>query len=190
MIQLLSQSGKSEETVAPIKTRRQFVNRSRKGTTKMANQTEQVADPKAEAREKELEAIQVKATETNKSRTGKGTRVRVGQTRGKNPQVISWEAFDDSLPDTLPATLSEFMEITKTQDEKLIVAYLIDGYNDSQYTAASDPIAEFVNPVWSDEVQKQFRLVVRNYSNATGVSLEDAVALIKPGIEASQKKAS
>ena len=132
---------------------------------------------------------QVSADEANKGRTGKGTRVRVGQTRGKNPQVINWEAFDDSLPDTLPATLSEFMEITKTQDEKLIVQYLVDGYNDAQYTAASDPIAEFVNPVWPDDVQKQFRLVVRNYSNATGVSLEDAVALIKPGIEKSQTKA-
>lgn len=145
--------------------------------------------PEQTAREKELEALQVKSEETNKSRTGKGTRVRVGQTRGKNPQVISWEAFDDSQPDTLPATLSEFMEITKTQDEKLIVSYLIDGYNVAQYTAASDPIAEFVNPTWPDDVQKQFRLVVRNYSNATGVSLEDAVALIKPGIEKSQVKA-
>lgn len=141
------------------------------------------------AQEKALQAAQEKADATNKERTGKGTRVRVGQTRGRNPQVISWEAFDESQPDTLPATLSEFMEITKTQDEKAIVGYLVDGYNDAQYTAASDPIAEFVNPAWPDEVQRQFRLVVRNYSNATGVSLDDAVALIKPGIEASQKKA-
>ncbi len=155
----------------------------------MADQNGQTEATAQTAREKELEAAQAKAVETNKTRTGKGTRVRVGQTRGKNPQVISWEAFDDSQPDTLPATLPEFMEITKTQEEKAIVGYLIDGYNDAQYTAASDPIAEFVNPTWSDDVQKQFRLVVRNYSNATGVSLEDAVALIKPGIEASQKKA-
>jgi hypothetical protein len=132
-------------------------------------------------------SLQGKADETNKARTGKGTRVKVGATRGKNPQAISYEAFDESLPDTLPKTLSEFMEVSKIQDEPTIVGFLIDGYNAAQYTAASDPIAEFVNPTWPDDVQKQFRLVVRNYSNATGVSIEDAVALIKPGIEKSQK---
>lgn len=151
----------------------------------MATQATSVSD----VRNALLEETQKKADETNKTRTGKGTRVRVGQTRGKNPQVITWEAFDDSQPDTLPATLSEFMEITKTNDEKMIVTFLIDGYNSGQYTAASDPIAEFVNPAWSDDVQRQFRLVVRNYANATGVSIDDAVALIKPGIEASQAKA-
>jgi len=147
-----------------------------------------VATTASELREKMVAEMQTKVDESNKARTGKGTRLRVGQTRGKNPQVITWEAFDESAPDTLPKTLSEFMEVSKVQDEPLIVSYLIAGYNDAQYTAASDPIAEFVNPAWSDDVQKQFRLVVRNYSNATGVSIEDAVALIKPGIEASQKR--
>jgi len=149
----------------------------------------QVSTSVSDAREQLVKEMEVKAEETNKTRTGKGTRVRVGQTRGKNPKVITWEAFDDSQPATLPATLSEFMDVAKVSDEKQIVAFLIDGYNDAQYTAASDPIAEFVNPTWSEETQRQFRLVVRNYSNATGVSIEDAVALIKPGIEASQKKA-
>jgi len=149
----------------------------------------QVAESVADVRETLVKEMTVKAEETNKARTGKGTRVRVGQTRGKNPKVISWEAFDDSKPETLPSSLSDFMDITKTSDEKVIVQFLIDGYNDAQYTAASDPIAEYVNPTWTDEVQRQFRLVVRNYSNATGVTIEDAVALIKPGIEASQKKA-
>jgi len=135
------------------------------------------------------EKLEASAVETNSKRTGKGTRVKVGSTRGKNPQAISFESFDESLPETLPSTLSEFMDVTKVQDEKLIVGYLIEGFNSQSYTAASDPIAEFVNPAWSEDVQKQFRLVVRNYSNATGVSIEDAVALIKPGIEASQKKA-
>ena len=151
----------------------------------MASNATNVSD----VRNQLLEETQKKADEQNATRTGKGTRVRVGQTRGKNPQVITWEAFDDSKPDTLPATLAEFMEISKTQDEKTIVSYLVDGFNSAQYTAASDPIAEFVNPAWSEDVQRQFRLVVRNYANATGVSIEDAVALIKPGIEASQKKA-
>lgn len=135
-----------------------------------------------------VEAKQSEVEAKNAERSGKGTRLRAGQTRGKNPQVITWEAFDVSKPDTLPTSLDEFMSLAGVKDEATIVSFLIDGYNDSQYTAASDPIAEFVNPSWSDDVQKQFRLVVRNYSNATGVSLEDAVKLIKPGIEASQAK--
>ena len=145
----------------------------------------------AEAKTENELAVDVatdKANAANASRSGKGTRVRVGQTRGRNPQVISWEAFDESQPDTLPKTLSEFMEITKVSDETAIVQYLIDGYNDAAYTAASDPVAEFVDATWAEDVQKQFRLVVRNYANATGVSIEDAVALIKPGIVKSQAK--
>lgn len=132
-----------------------------------------------EKREKEL----------NAGKTGKGTRSFLGMTRGRNPQEIQYEAFDESQPDTLPKTLSEFMEVAKVQDEAVIVSYLIDGYNSAAYTTASDPVAEFVDASWPEDVQKQFRLVVRNYSNATGVSIEDAVALIKPGIVASQKKA-
>lgn len=124
----------------------------------------------------------------NEGRTGKGVRVFLGMTRGRNPQEIQYEAFDDSLPETLPSSLSEFMDLTKVKDEKLIVSYVIDGFNSAAYTQASDPVAEFVDASWSEDVQKQFRLVVRNYSNATGVSIEDAVALIKPGIVASQKK--
>ena len=139
------------------------------------------------ALETAVEAAQATANTENTSRSGKGTRVKVGMTRGRNPQVISFENFDESLPDSLPVSLSEFMDLSKTQDEKVIVSYLIDGFNSAQYTLASDPVAEFVDLSWSDEVQKQFRLVVRNYSNATGVSIEDAVALIKPGIVASQK---
>lgn len=136
-----------------------------------------------------LEAAQTKADETNKAREGKGTRVKVGQTRGRNPQVISYENFDESLPDTLPKDLSEFMNLTKVNDEPTILSYLIDGFNSANYVLASDPVAEFVDATWPDDVQKQFRLVVRNYSGATGVSIEDAVALIKPGIMAAQKKA-
>lgn len=140
------------------------------------------------AQEIAVEQAEAKANEVNATRSGKGTRVRVGQTRGRNPQVITWEAFDESQPDTLPKTLSEFMEVSKTSDENVIVSYLISGYNDAQYTAASDPVAEFVDAAWPEDVQKQFRIVVRNYANATGVSIEDAVALIKPGIVKSQQK--
>jgi len=132
-------------------------------------------------------SLQAKADEANKSRSGVGTRIRVGATRGKNPQAISYEAFDESQPDTLPKDLDFFIK-SLNLDEKALVSMLIDGYNVQSYTEASDPLAEFVESSWSPDVQKQFRLVVRNYSNATGVSLEDAVKLIKPGIEAAQKK--
>lgn len=149
-----------------------------------------MTDVEKTEQEKALEAAENKASETNKARSGKGTRVKVGQTRGRNPQVISYENFDEAQPDTLPKSLSEFMEVSKIQDEPTIVSFLIDGFNSAQYTLASDPVAEFVEPTWPDDVQKQFRLVVRNYSNATGVSIEDAVALIKPGIVKSQTKAA
>lgn len=140
-------------------------------------------EPDAEKSNPQLDAARQKADEQNKSRTGKGTRLRVGQTRGRNPQVITWEAFDDSQPETLPTSLSEFMEVAKVSDEKAIVGMLIDGFNAQAYGNASDPIAEYVNPVWPEEIQRNFRLAVRNYSNATQVSLEEAAALIKPGID-------
>ena len=150
---------------------------------KMSEKEQKAADLKA--RSAEIEAEEKKL---NEGRTGKGTRVFIGMTRGRNPQKIQYEAFDESLPDTCPKTLSEFMEISKVSDEPTIVSFLIDGFNSAAYVSASDPVAEFVEATWPEDVQKQFRLVVRNYSNATGVSIEDAVALIKPGIVTSQTK--
>ncbi len=129
-----------------------------------------------------VEAAEAKAKEVNASRTGKGTRVKVGQTRGRNPQVISFESFDESLTDTLPKTLSEFMEVAKVNDEAVIVSYLIDGYNSASYTQASDPVAEFVEASWPEDVQKNFRIAVRNFATASKLSIEDAVAIIKPSI--------
>jgi hypothetical protein len=142
--------------------------------------TEQAKTELEIAREK----LEAEATAENAKRSGKGTRVKVGSTRGKNPQPISFENFDEEQPDTLPKTLSEFMEITKVSDENVIVSYLVDGFNAQMYTAASDPIAEFVNPAWDEDTRKGFRIVVRNYAQNAKVSIEDAVALIKPGIEA------
>lgn len=132
-------------------------------------------------RELELERRQKEADIENGKLTGVGTRTRVGQTRGKNPVVISWKAFDESKPETLPNTIASFMEVTGVKDEPSLVGYLIGGFNDAAYTAASDPLAEFVDPTWPDDAQAQFRLVVRNYSRGAQVSLEDAVSLIKPG---------
>lgn len=142
------------------------------------------ADEKAAitaAREAELDAAQKKADESNKALSGVGTRHRVGQTRGKNPQVIGWMAFDESQPATLPTTMKQFMEVTKVTKEEDLVSYVISGYNDANYTAASDPLAEYVEQVWPGDAQTQFRVVVRNYSRGAGVPLEEAVELIKPG---------
>ena len=134
------------------------------------------------------EALEAKAAETNKARTGKGTRVKVGSTRGKNPQAITFESFDLSLPETLPADSEEFLALTGTKDAKVLLSYLLDGYNDAMYTAASDPIAEYVEQSWSEDVQKAFRMAVRNFASGASVSIEDAVALIKPGIVAAEAK--
>lgn len=142
-----------------------------------------MSDEQKTAKEIELDNAQKAADEYNKTLKGVGLRRRVGQTRGKNPMVISWDAFDESQPDTLPKTMKEFMEVTKVDKESTLVEFLIAGLNDANYTAASDPLAEYVNLAWPQDAQTQFRLVVRNYSRGTGVSLEDAVALIKPGFD-------
>jgi hypothetical protein len=145
-------------------------------------------DALAEARQKALEAKQAELDAANEKRTGKGTRLQAGYTRGRNTQLVVWEAFNRNKPETLPLTLSEFMDITKVQDEALIVGYLMDGYNDSMREIASDPIAEFVESTWSDEHAKQFRLVVRNYAAALNLSVEDAVGQIKPNFVAGLAK--
>ncbi len=124
----------------------------------------------------------------NEGKTGKGLRVFLGLTRGRNPQEIQFENWDDSLPDTLPLSLSEFMDLRKMTDEKDIVRRLILGDNEILYSEASDPVAEYLDATWPDDVQKSFRLVVRNYATNANVSIEDAVALIKPGIVAAVAK--
>jgi len=137
------------------------------------------ADAKQRARE--LRKKEQEITAINKTRTGVGTRLQAGMTRGKGTMVITWEAFDNSIPETLPTTIQQFMDTTAVKDEPSLVNFLIVGYNDANYTAASDPLAEYVDPTWPADAQTQFRLVVRNYSRGAMVSLEDAVTLIKPG---------
>ncbi len=140
----------------------------------MSTEAQTPADLEFERKQKEVDAA-------NASKSGKGTRSKVGRTRGKGSMVITWDAFDDSKPETLPATIEEFMNITGKKDEPSLVSFLISGYNDEAYTAASDPLAEYVEATWPPEAQAQFRLVVRNYARGVQVSLDDAVALIKPG---------
>lgn len=129
-----------------------------------------------------LKTEQAKADAENTKRTGLGLRVRVGQTRGKNPSVINWEAFDESKVDTLPKTLKDFVTVTSAKEDE-VVDYLIAGYNASAYAQASDEIGEFINDAWDKETQGQFRLAVRNYAKISGSTIEDAVNLIKPGVE-------
>jgi len=130
------------------------------------------------------EAAQEKANATNETRTGKGTRVKVGLTRGRNPQVISFEAFDEKKEDSLPTSLSEFMETSKINDEKVIVGLLIDGFNASAYTTASDPIAEFIDASWDDKFATAFRSIVRQYASQNSITVEAAAELLKPMLSA------
>jgi len=143
----------------------------------MADETVKEVEKTDEEREK----AQKVADEYNAKQSGIGTRRMVGRTRGKGSMVVSWDAFDDSKPETLPATIANFMEVTGVKDEPSLVGFLISGYNENAYTSASDPLAEYVDPSWPAEAQTQFRLVVRNYSRGTNTPLEDAVNLIKPG---------
>jgi hypothetical protein len=156
----------------------------------MTTSAETLAADKDAALKLRNENMAKREKELNATKTGKGLRTFLGMTRGRNPQEIQYENWDESLSDSLPSTLSEFMDMRKISDEKDIMRRLILGDNEILYKEASDPVAEFVDLSWPEDVQKQFRLVVRNYSNATGVSIDDAVALIKPGIVASQLKAS
>lgn len=131
----------------------------------------------------EREKFEKEAEETNKARTGKGLRVMVGATRGRTTQNIKYEAFDTNKPDTLPSDPAEFSQITGVNDSALLMSFLIDGYNDYQYRQASDPIAEFINPVWPDDVKTAFRTSVRNYAKAAEVSIEEAANLMRPAID-------
>jgi hypothetical protein len=74
------------------------------------------------------------------------------------------------------------MTLTTTEDAPLL-GYLIEGYNSLSEKNAADPVNEFVDASWPEDVQKRFKIVIRNYSNDANVSIEDAVSLLKPGIQ-------
>ncbi len=157
--------------------------------TTTAEDTEKVKTEALKARNADMEK---REKELNASRTGVGTRIFLGMTRGRNPQEIQYENWDESQPTTLLTTFAQVLDLHKTRGqegdvaEKEIVRRWTLGDNDILYQEASDPVAEFVEQTWPEDVQKGFRLVVRNYSINAKVSIEDAVALIKPGIVASQ----
>lgn len=134
-------------------------------------------------RRKELAQAQKDCDNENAKRSGIGTRMFAGQTRGKGALVIKYENFDTSKPETCPTSIQGFMENTGTKAESELVAFLIEGYNNDKFTSASDPLAEYVNEAWSPEVQNQFRITVRNYARGAETSIEEAVTLIKPGFD-------
>jgi hypothetical protein len=157
--------------------------------TTTAEQTDAEKKAALAARTAEMAAREVKL---NAGKTGKGTRTSLGLTRGRNPQEIQYENWDETQPETLPTSFTEFMHLTggdklsEAEGEAFVVRRLILGDNEILYKEASDPIAEFVDKTWPEEIQKMFKAVVKNYSGSANVSIEDAVALIKPGIVASQ----
>lgn len=127
--------------------------------------------------------FEAEVEKANAERKGVGLRMFTGYTRGRSTSAIKWEAFDTDKPDTLPTSPKQFAEVTGITDSAKILTFMIEGYNLYQYRQASDPIAEFVNPAWDDDTKLKFRTVVRNYANVTGTSIEDTVALMKPGVE-------
>jgi hypothetical protein len=106
----------------------------------------------------------------------------VGSTRGRSTTSFVYEAFDSSLPETLPKDVSEFMNLT-TSDDAPLLNYLIEGFNAINEKNAADPVNEYVDSSWPEDVQKRFKTAIKFYAESSNVSIEDAVALIKPGIE-------
>lgn len=153
-------------------------------TTAAVDEKKQKAEATA-ARNKEMDAREAKL---NEGKTGKGKRTFLAMTRGKGTTEISYEGWDESKADTLPATLSEFMDLAGIQDEKEIIRRLILGDNEISYTEASDPIAEYVDASWDDKYATNFRTVVRNFSRDNGMSIEDAVNFLKPAMKPVLKK--
>lgn len=153
------------------------------GAKRMAEQTTAVV----EQEDVELIEAQKKAKEVNDARSGIGTRQMVGKTRGRATAVISYENFDDSLPDTLPKTFADFntaaQKVGLGVSEPDLVELLILGANEKLYKAASDELAQFINPVWDKAVQNQFRLVVRNYAKGTGEELDDVARTIRQAFD-------
>ena len=155
----------------------------------MTTTSEQADKDKAEAVKARNAEMEVREKALNAERSGKGLRVFLGMTRGRNPQEIQFEQWDESQPDTLPTSLSEFMDLRKNaSEEKDIVKRLILGDNDVLYSEASDPVSEFVDASWDADVQTRFKVSIRNFSRDSGLSIEEAVAIIKPSVVAAQAK--
>ena len=148
---------------------------------------------KQEAKAKQ-EEIDAREKEANKDRSGVGTRVSFFYTRGRSNMLLSAEQWDETQPLTLPKSVEEFLSYHATQDGKAledseILKRLILGDNEINYKEASDPVAEFIDFSWPEDVQKSFKVTVKNYASMNEISIEEAVALIKPGtVKAHEKR--
>lgn len=143
-----------------------------------------MSDEQKSALDVERENREVSAAAYNAAQSGKGLRKFVGATRGKGTMVIDYLAFDESQPATLPVDPSEFQTLTGIDDDKLLMEFLISGFNDYQYKQASDPIAEFINKAWPEDVQANFRTSVRSYARALECSIEEAASGLKAKLDA------
>lgn len=160
----------------------------------MTTAAETTEEAKKAALEARTAAMEAEEKELNKDRTGKGTRVFLSMTRGRNPQKVQYENWDEKQPATLPVTYNDCLAEMKTRGfteadiEPAMVKRFILGDNELFYKEASDPVAEYVDKTWPEEIQKGFRLVVRNFSANNNVTIEEAANLIKPAYVASQTK--
>ena len=155
----------------------------------------QEKEQEKEAREARKAEIDAKELEANKDRTGKGTRVMFGFTKGKGSQLIQYENWDESKADTLPVDLQECIGVlnqrglTADKDvESALVKRFILGDNELLYAEAADPVSEFVDPIWPDVVQKSFKMVIKSTAVNNGMTIEETVALIKPAYVAAEVK--
>lgn len=105
---------------------------------------------------------------------------KTGKTRGRNPRDIEYKVLS-----RVPANVEEFTTVTGVSEEKDFCEYLFAGYNDSQYSLASDEIGEYIPDSWDKESSNQFRLAVRNTAKLTGLDVETVVNMLKPAIEKS-----
>ena|SRR5258706_4780176 len=138
--------------------------------------------------EQEREKMEAEATAENLTRKGKGLRVLVGATRGRSTTNIKYEAFDESDPDSLPTKVEEFVSLTGINANGQLARFLVIGYNQFKYTEASDPIAEHVNKAWDDDRKLKFRNVIRGLVANNGMTIAEAVSMVKPGTEAMFQK--
>lgn len=141
-----------------------------------------MSDDQKTALEVEREKMEAEAAAENATRSGVGTRVKVGSTRGRSVQNIKYEAFDESQPETLPKDPAEFSKVTGITGTAALVEMLITGYNDKMYTDASDPIADYVNAAWKDEIKVQFRTTVRNMAKMFGKPVSEVAGSIRDAV--------
>jgi hypothetical protein len=132
----------------------------------------------------EKTALEVEVANLNAAISGKGLRYVTANTRGKGSIQIKYQAFDSDFAGSLPETVAEFMQLSGVEDEAALVGFLITGFNDAAYKAASDPVAEFVNPAWPSEIAESFKASVKQLVKA-GLDLQAVVAMVKPAIDAS-----